>query len=206
MPPPSTESHPGVIRLATPDDAAAVQHIYGPVVRDTVISFEKEVPPVDEMRRRMAETLTAHPWLVCERAGEVIGYAYAGRHRARAAYDWSVEVTVYIHPAWHRRGIGRALYASLFAVLRLQGFYNAYAGVALPNPGSVGLHEAVGFQPVGVYRQVGFKFGAWHDVGWWQLALQPKPADPRPIRPLADALASPGWPVAVAAGQALLGE
>ena len=191
-------------RIATAADAAPVQAIYGPVVRDTVISFEKDPPSVAEMRRRIADALATHPWLVCERDGAVVGYAYASRHRVRAAYDWSVDVSVYIHPAWHRRGIGRALYASLFAILRLQGYTNAYAGIALPNPGSVGLHEAVGFEPVGVYRQVGFKHGAWHDVGWWHLPLRPRPARPRPPRPLAEVQASPRWAAALAAGQALL--
>ncbi len=192
------------IRLAGTDDAAAVQAIYGPVVRDTVISFEREPPSVDEMRRRITATLATLPWLVCERDGRVVGYAYASRHRERAAYDWSVDVSVYIDPAWHRRGIGRALYTSLFSLLRLQHYYNAYAGATLPNPGSVGLHEAMGFRPVGVYRGVGFKHGAWRDVGWWHLALQPKPANPRPPRALADVQKARGWPAALAAGQDLL--
>ncbi len=188
-----------MIRLALESDAAAIQGIYGPVVRGTVISFEAEPPSVDEMRRRIADTLVTHPWLVCERDGHVIGYAYASQHKARAAYRWSVDVSVYTDPAWHRRGIGRALYASLFDILRLQGFYNAYAGVALPNPGSVGLHEALGFTPVGVYRHVGFKHGAWHDVGWWQLALQPKCGAPEPPLTMAQARAHPRWPAALGA-------
>ncbi len=204
MPPTPVDAIRSRIRLATPADAAPVQAIYGPVVRDTIISFEKEPPSVDEMRRRIADTLPAHPWLVCERDGAVIGFAYAGRHRARAGYDWSVDVTVYIDPSWHRRGIGRALYASLFAILRLQGFCNAYAGVALPNPGSVGLHEALGFEPVGVYRQVGFKHGAWRDVGWWHLGLQPKPADPHAPLTMLKVQTMTGWPEALAAGQTLL--
>ena len=192
-----------LLRLACPADAGAIQAIYGPIVRDTVISFERDPPTVDEMRRRIADTLPTHPWLVCERDGAVTGYAYACRHRARAAYDWSVDVSVYIHPAWRRRGIGRALYASLFAVLKLQGFYNAYAGIALPNPGSVGLHQAVGFRPVGVYREVGFKFGAWHDVGWWHLALQPKPAAPEPPLSIAELQAHPLWSEALGGAPAL---
>ncbi len=194
------------IRLATEADAADVADIYGPVVRDTVISFEQDPPTAEEMRRRIADTLAKLPWLVCERDGAVTGYAYAGRHRARAAYDWSVDVSVYIHPAWHRRGIGRALYTSLFALLRLQHYYNVYAGATLPNPGSVGLHEAMGFRLVGVYRGVGFKHGGWHDVIWWHLDLQPKTSLPPPLRALREIQAMPEWVAALAAGQALLRE
>jgi len=195
-----------LIRLAQEDDAIAIQAIYSPVVRDTAISFERDPPSVDEIRRRITATLATLPWLVCERAGEVIGYAYAGRHRKRAAYDWSVDASVYIHPAWHRCGVGRALYTSLFAVLRLQHYYNVYAGATLPNPGSVGLHEAMAFRPVGVYRGVGFKHGAWHDVIWWYLDLQPKTSPPLPLRALQEVQSMPEWPGAIAAGQALLRE
>jgi L-amino acid N-acyltransferase YncA len=191
------------IRLATADDAPQVQAIYGPVVRDTVISFEAEPPSVEEMRHRIAYTLTQWPWLVCDRDGLIAGYAYASAHRARAAYGWSVDVSVYIDPAWRRHGIGRALYASLFTILRLQGFFNAYAGIALPNPGSVGLHEAVGFRPVGIYHGVGFKHGAWHDVGWWHLELQPKPLNPAPPASLAEVRATSAWNAALATGEPL---
>jgi L-amino acid N-acyltransferase YncA len=188
------------IRLATETDAAAVAAIYGPVVASTVISFEAVPPDADEMRRRIRETLVAYPWLVFEVDGRVVGYAYAGRHRARAAYEWSVDASVYIDPEHHRRGIGRALYTSLFRILTAQGYVNAYAGVTLPNPASVGLHESMGFQPVGVYGKVGFKFGTWHDVGWWQLALQPHPAAPvRPVA-LAEVRGDPSWQAMLAAG------
>ena len=171
------------IRVAAPGDAEGVQAIYAPVVRDTAISFELEPPGVAEMAGRIAGTLAEHPWLVCERRGAVAGYAYATRHRERPAYRWSVDVSVYVHPDARRGGVGRRLYAALFRLLALQGYRNAYAGIALPNAGSVGLHEALGFRPVGVYRQVGFKLGAWHDVGWWQLQLQPPgipPSEPGP--------------------------
>ena len=115
----------------------------------------------------MAESLPAFPWLVADVGGEVLGYVYASKHRARAAYLWSVDTTVYIHPRVRRGGVGRALYTTLFGILTLQRFCNAYAGISLPNPGSVGLHEAVGFEKVGVYRGVAYKLGAWHDAGWW---------------------------------------
>ena len=164
---------PAMIRLATPHDAAGVQAIYAPVVRDTAISFELEPPTVEDMQKRIVAVVERMPWLVCEHHGEILGYAYASPHRVRAAYQWSVDVSVYVNPRAHRSGVGRALYTSLLRLLTLQGFYNAYAGITLPNAASVGLHEAVGFVPVGVYRNVGFKLGAWHDVGWWSRLLHP---------------------------------
>ena len=174
---------PAAIRLATAADAARIQAIYAHYVRETVVSFELEPPSVDEMAERLRK---AHAWLVCEAGqGIVAGYAYASKHRDRAAYQWSVDVTVYIDPAFHRKGVGRGLYTALFGLLRLQGYYNAYAGITQPNDGSVGLHTAMGFQPVGVYRGVGYKFGHWHDVVWLSLRLQPLSASPTAPRPIA---------------------
>jgi L-amino acid N-acyltransferase YncA len=193
------------IRLATAGDARAVADIYAPNVAGSIISFESEPPGEKEMRRRIEGTLEGgYPWLVCERRGRVLGYAYAGAHGSRAAYRWSVDVSVYVHGEAHRKGVGRALYTSLFAALRAQGFYNAYAGVTLPNPGSVGLHEAMGFRPVGVYTEVGYKMGAWHDVGWWHLALRDRVGDPAPPAYLPAALGSKDWDAALAAGLPLL--
>jgi L-amino acid N-acyltransferase YncA len=174
------------IRFVTSDDAAGIAAIYGPIVASSSISFEVEPPGEEEMRRRIQDTPPAYPWLVCEHRDRVAGYAYATRHRVRAAYQWSVDTSVYVHPDVHRCGIGRALYASLVRILAAQGYFNACAGIALPNAASVGLHESVGFEPVGVYRHVGYKFGAWHDVGWWQLGLQPSAAEPRPLLSLAE--------------------
>ena len=173
---------PMSIRLARLDDAAQVQAIYAPYCF-TPISFEAEPPSVDDMRGRIEKTLPDYPWLVCEDNSTIQGYVYATRHRERAAYRWSVDTAVYIHPDAHRRGLGRALYTSLLAVLPLQRFANAYAGATLPNPASVGLHQAMGFQPVGIYRQVGFKLGAWHDVAWFHRPLQAStvPSDPIPL-------------------------
>jgi len=158
-------------------DAAACAAIYAPYVRDTVISLEERVPSEGEFAQRMATTTRTHPWLVAVEDGEVVGYAYATRHRERASYRWATDVTVYVAEGRHRRGVGRALYAALFARLVGQGFRMACAGVTLPNQASVGLHEALGFQAVGVYRRIGFKFGAWRDVGWWQLELGGRQAD-----------------------------
>lgn len=155
------------VRVATEQDANAVAEIYAPYVRDTVISFEDIPPSPEEMRQRITRTLASHPFLVFEDGEHVVAYAYASQHKERAAYRWSVDVAIYASPRVHRRGIGRALYTSLFGVLERQGIHTAFAGVTLPNEKSVGLHEAMGFQPIGTYRQVGFKFGAWRDVGWW---------------------------------------
>ena len=193
-----------MIRLATESDAEAIQRIYAPFVLHTAVSFETEPPGVDEMRSRILKILARLPWLVCESKGGVIGYAYASRHRERAAYGWSVDVTVYIHEELRRHGVGKALYASLFQVLRLQGFYNAYAGVTLPNPGSVGLHEAMGFKPVGVYRAVGYKLGRWHDVGWWQLALRDHSTAPAALADIASVAAGAEWEAAIGSGLAVL--
>jgi len=177
------------IRLATSQDADQIHAIYAPYVTDSVISFESDRPTVDDMRQRITNTLAFLPWLVCERDGEVLGYTYAGPHRARAAYQWAADVSVYVSPSAHRTGVGTAVYQSLFAVLRLQGFFTAYAGATLPNAGSVGLHESLGFVEVGTYEQVGYKHGGWHDVIWWVLRLQPReetPVPPRSIQELVD--------------------
>jgi phosphinothricin acetyltransferase len=130
----------------------------------------------------------------------MLGYVYASPHRARAAYCWSVDVSVYTSSKYRRQGVGRALYTSLFACLRLQGLYNAYAGITLPNPGSVGLHESFGFDLVGIYREVGYKSGQWHDVGWWQMALQPRIMEPPAPTMLPQAVELDGWAVAVDSG------
>jgi L-amino acid N-acyltransferase YncA len=172
------------IRMAHPGDAPAIQEIYAPYCTDTPISFENEPPSVDQIRERMAKVQAQLPWLVAEEFGSVAGYAYASLHRERAAYRWSVDAAIYVGRARHRRGLGRALYTPLFEIVRRQGYAQAFAGITLPNAASVGLHEAMGFAPVGVFRAVGYKLGAWHDVGWWQLALREDdgaPDEPAPI-------------------------
>ncbi|WP_458187340.1 arsinothricin resistance N-acetyltransferase ArsN1 family B [Haladaptatus sp. NG-WS-4] len=179
------------IRLAEADDAPHVAAIYAPIVRETVVSFETDPPNDDEMAERIETTRPTYPWLVCEHESEILGYAYASQHRTRDAYRWSVDVSVYVRGDSRRQGVGRGLYESLFALLRRQGFFNAYAGIALPNPASVGLHESMGFEQVGVYRDVGYKHGAWQDVGWWHLQLRPtdvaESASSSDQRPPADA-------------------
>jgi phosphinothricin acetyltransferase len=194
---------PQHLRLATLRDTEQILAIYSPYCF-TPISFESEPPGIAEMRQRIAKTLEYYPWLVCEHDGEISGYVYASRHRERPAYRWSVDTTVYIHPQCQRLGIGRALYSSLFRLLVLQGYVNAYAGVALPNPASVGLHTAMGFQLVGTYHQVGFKCGAWHDVAWFERPLQSRPSPPSPPKTLVDVQTTDAWTTAVNAGLPLL--
>lgn len=168
------------IRLAVPDDADGICGIYAPIVRDTAISFELAPPTVANLQDRIEATGSVFPWLVCETGSGIAGYAYASRHRERAAYQWSVDVSVYVREDARGRGIARELYATLFGILDDLGYYAAFAGIALPNAPSVALHEAMGFEPVGVYREVGYKLGEWHDVGWWQRALRVRGPDPGP--------------------------
>ncbi len=167
------------LRLATPDDAPGVQAIYAPIVRETVISFEFEPPTVAEMQLRIETTLRTLPWLVVESKDLILGYAYATKHRERAAYQWSTDTSVYVAEEARGRGIARRLYTCLFGMLEDLGYYNAFAGITLPNPASVGFHEAMGFQPIGIYHNVGHKFAAWHDVGWWQKVLREHTVNPK---------------------------
>jgi L-amino acid N-acyltransferase YncA len=192
------------LRLATIQDADQIAEIYTPYVLDTPASFELDPPTAEEMGGRIARTLERTPWLVCEQDGKIKGYAYAGPHHARAAYRWSVDVSSYVRRGSHRQGIGRALYTALLDMLPLQGFFSAYAGITLPNPASVGLHEALGFTPVGVYRKAGYKLGRWYDVGWWQRPLGEYPADPREPLALRQTLGTPVWQAAIERGLALL--
>ena len=194
------------IRLANDGDASAIAAIYAPYCESSVISFEDTAPSVEEMARRVASIGATKPWIVLEDNGAVAGYAYAAAHHERAAYRWSVSTAIYIDRARHRRGAGRALYTTLFALLRALGYRQATAGITLPNPASVGLHSAFGFAPVGVYRRIGFKRGSWHDVGWYQAEIQPgtdTPAEPRSIREI---VGTPEWHDAVTRGLELYNE
>lgn len=194
------------LRLAAAADAAGIAEIYAPIVRDTAISFEVEPPSAAEMQRRVESTLSSFPWLVGEEGGRIAGYAYASQHRVRAAYQWSVDVSVYLHAGCRGRGLGRALYTALLEILRAQRLYNAYAGITLPNAASIGLHEAIGFRRLGVYRSVGFKLGRWHDVGWWELALLPGAGDPEgPPAALPALMGDARIAAALSAGSGLLG-
>jgi L-amino acid N-acyltransferase YncA len=166
-------------RDATPADAAACAAIYEPYVLDTAITFELRPPSAEEMAARIAASQSAHAWLVLEDDSRVVGYAYGGPLNPRPAYRWSCEVSVYVEPGRRRSGAGRALYQELFERLADRGLRTAVAGMTLPNPASEGLHRAMGFEPVGVYRRIGFKCGAWQDVAWMQRTLANDAGTPR---------------------------
>jgi L-amino acid N-acyltransferase YncA len=172
------------VRLAAAADAERLSSIYRQYVTGTAVSFELDPPDAVEMARRIESTLPTHPFIVAEQERTVVGYAYGGRHRLRAAYRWSADVSIYVADDQQRNGIGRTLYSTLIALMRAQGYRQAFAGITLPNQVSVGFHEALGFRPVGVYRQVGWKLGKWHDVGWWQLDIDASPTAPGEMRNL----------------------
>lgn len=179
------------IRPAVRSDAAALLAIYAPYVVGSAFTFELEAPSVAEFSDRIEQVSAKTPWLVCEREGMVAGYAYASEHRSRKAYQWSVEVSVYVREVFRKQGVARELYGILFARLQELGYFNAYAGISLPNGPSIALHESLAFEAIGVYRSIGYKLGAWHDVGWWQLQLQPyieNPPQPKLPEHLASAL------------------
>jgi L-amino acid N-acyltransferase YncA len=170
------------VRPATEQDAAACAAIYAPYVTETAISFESEPPSTGEMAQRIATATRTHAWLVLEDEGRVVGYAYGGKFAPRAAYRWACEVSVYLEPGRRRTGGGRRLYEALLERLTERGYRMAIAGMTLPNPASEGLHRAMGFEPVGTYRRIGYKDGAWHDVAWTQRELiggDEAPAEPR---------------------------
>jgi phosphinothricin acetyltransferase len=160
-----------IIRDARLDDAPACVGIYAPYVQDTVITFEAEPPAREQMAERIASALATHAWLVAIDDGRIVGYAYAHAFNAREAYDWSCEVSIYLELGRRRTGTGRALYEELLRRLDARGYRTAVALITLPNDASVGLHRAFGFQEVGVWRDIGWKLGAWHDVALEQLAL-----------------------------------
>ncbi|HET9138310.1 GNAT family N-acetyltransferase [Actinophytocola sp.] len=170
-----------MIRDATDRDAGACAAIYAPYVTGTAITFETEPPSPAQMAERIAAAARTHAWVVLEDSGQVVGYAYGGPFKTRPAYRWSCEVSVYLEPGRRRTGAGSALYRALFDRLATRGFRTAVAGMTLPNEASVGLHRALGFEPVGTYRRIGWKHGAWHDVAWTQRAIaagDDPPAEP----------------------------
>jgi L-amino acid N-acyltransferase YncA len=170
-----------VIRDADPGrDAAACAAIYAPHVEGSAVSFEERAPDAAELSARIERYGSSHAWLVAERGGEVVGYAYATAFNERPAYRWSASVSVYVAEAARGEGVGRALYEALFDRLRERGFRTACAGITLPNEASLGLHEALGFQQTGINREIGWKEGAWRDVGWFHLELAPAGDGPPP--------------------------
>lgn len=170
-----------LIRDAAPArDGAACAAIYAPHVEGSAVSFEERAPDAAEMGRRIEHYGASHAWLVAERKGEVIGYAYATALNERPAYRWSAGVSVYIAEGARGQGVGRALYGALFDRLRERGYRMVCAGITLPNEASAALHERLGFEQVGVNREIGWKHGAWRDVGWYQLELAPAGEGPPP--------------------------
>lgn len=172
-----------MIRIARDEDADAIHAIYAPSIADGVATFETELPGVPAMRERIHARLRHYPWLVWEEGGEVLAYAYAGRFRERAAYDWIAETSIYVRDDAHRRGIARRLYGTLLDAMRLQGINQAVGVITLPGTISVAMHEALGFSAAGVWRQCGYKLGQWWDVGVWQKELQPAASPPPPVIP-----------------------
>jgi phosphinothricin acetyltransferase len=189
------------IRLALEADAEGIHAIYAPIVLETPVSFALEPPAVTEVREQIKNTLTVRPWVVLIKGDTLLGYATAAPHRARPAYQWCVETSIYVAAGQRGRGLGRGLYTSLLNLLRLQGFHNAYGVITLPNPASVALHESLGFRQAGLFEAQGFKLGAWHDVGWWHLALQKsRSGAPEPPMTLEEAQKKIGWIEALRSG------
>lgn len=188
------------IRAAVEDDGPSLAAIYAPAVLGTAISFELVPPTPSEMSARVVRGSSDFPWLAAFDEHEVLGYAYAGAFRTRPAYRWTAEVSVYVRDGCRGRGVGKGLYKSLFACLRLQGFKTVVAGATLPNIASVSLHERLGFTPVGVYHNVGYKFGRWQDVGWFELALQELDEPPAEPRRFADIRHTPEGLAAIRSG------
>jgi L-amino acid N-acyltransferase YncA len=168
------------IRLARTSDAASILGIYAPYILDTSFTFETEVPENEAFAQRIITCLKDWPWLVCEIDGVLAGYTYATRHRERAAYQWCVESSVYVHDSFQQRGVAGPLYAALFEILRYQGCRNVYAGITLPNDKSVAFHKRFGFTHFADYKNVGYKLFQWNTVSWWQLQLNDYSYDPPP--------------------------
>ncbi len=168
------------LRMAVPEDAPGMLAIYAPCVENTSITFETEVPSEEEFRGRIERVTVQYPWLVCESERRIVGYAYASKHRERAAYQWSADLSVYVAPDRHRVGIASALYGGVMLLLERQGYYTVFAGVTSPNPASEAFHRAMGFQRIGMYENAGFKLGEWHGVTWYQKALREYSGPPAP--------------------------
>jgi phosphinothricin acetyltransferase len=168
------------IRLATINDAKEIRDIYAPNILNASISFETELPSFEEMQSRIQTILQKYPWIVCEVDEKIAGYVYASKHRDREAYQWSCECSIYMNNDFKGKGIGKELYQLLFQILKLQGFRNVYAGITLPNEGSISIHEKCGFKHFATYENIGYKFDNWHSVGWWKLQINDYDLQPPP--------------------------
>ncbi len=177
------------IRLATIEDSDSLLAIYAPYIANTAITFEYQIPSKMEFRERVANIRKEYPWLVCEINNQIVGYAYASRFREREAYKWSVSLSIYINQNYHGKGIGKALYYALLELLKLQGYYNAYVTITLPNIKSESFHEAIGFKEIGVYHKAGYKLGAWHDIKGYELKINEhiqSPVEPKSINEISN--------------------
>ncbi len=193
-----------MIRLSTPGDAAAIRGIYAPYVRETSITFEERVPSESEFRERIDSTQPAYPWFVCELDGAVVGYAYAGPLRKRAAYRWVVETSVYVGESATGQGVGRALYTALLDCLERQGFADAYAVITVPNPRSVDFHDRMGFERAVRFPAMGYKRGEWSDVEWWRRSLGTRAAEPPEPLSVPEVKQRSGWDAAIERAESLL--
>ena len=192
------------IRVATPADAAPVRDIYAPFCESTAVTFEETAPTEAELADRIESTLETHPWLVCETDGTVVGYASAGQLRPQRAYEWVVELSIYVAEPARRSGVGRALYESLFAVLERQGIRDAYAVTTVPNPETERFHEKLGFERLVDFPGIGYTQGEWRDVAWWRRPLAEKTDSPDRPRPLSSVREDEDWASLVRTGEALL--
>lgn len=172
-----------LLRAADEADASAMLALYAPYVLQTTVSSEYEPPLLEVFVERMRTYGARLPWLVCTVDGEVVGYGYASPHRARAAYQWSCETSIYVDAAWHRCGIAGAIYAALFELLAMQGYYNIFVGITSPNERSMKFHKAMGFIISGAYQESMYKFGQWRDVLWMGKSLRPHDGEPQPTVP-----------------------
>ena len=172
------------IRMAFERDTAEILEIYRPYITDSYVSFETEIPSVEELKSRIKNIQKTLPWLVCVVDNQIAGYAYATDHRSRKAYSWTKELSVYLLDQYKNKGIATALYTCLIQLLKIQGVTNCLAGIALPNESSIRFHEKFGFKKVGIYHQVGYKLNAFRDVGWWELFIAEKNDPPSGIIPI----------------------
>lgn len=194
-----------VIRSVSESDAVAIRKIYAPYVKYTPVSFETEIPSLNEIETRILKTKDALPWLIGEIKHEIAGYAYAADHRSRSAYQWSKELSVYIEGKFRRKRIASALYTSIMDILKAQGVINALAGITLPNLESVAFHENFGFRQVGIYHRVGYKLNRFHDTGWYEYVITKNDRSPSNIIPVNEIRNSEKWLEAVRHGLSLIG-
>lgn len=192
------------IRLIEEKDSTAVLDIYAPYVRETAVTFELEVPSPEVFWERAKKNLEEAPFLVCELNEKIVAYAYASRHRSRGAYQWTRELSVYVHPHYRKRRIASVLYLTIIPLLKLQNYRNALAGITMPNKASVDLHEKMGFEQVGVYNNIGYKLGKSYQVGWWERSLIPSSIPIQPIKLLKEVQDSPEWKELLVAGIRLI--